>query len=161
MASVSDYERLQIDAMLHRDRASGIETDSATTLILDTDRSRSLFEVAVQPALRKNGLNPDGVIVQFDSGSPLGEVYRSLMSAEVIVADATDMNPDMLYVIGLCHGLGRCPILIATNATHLPFNLPELRCVEYRATERGFFDLRNNLERVVRVFLAASRATRG
>lgn len=160
MGGISEYEHLQIDALLRRGRGSAIDPESGTFLMSDNDRSRTLFDVAVLPAMRKNGLNADATVVLFDSSSALADVHKFVMAAEVIVADVSQLNPDLWYVLGLCHGLGRCPILIALHAIELPFNMPELRCVEYRPTEQGLYDLREELVRVIRVFLAAARATR-
>ena len=79
------------------------------------DRALDLGAVpglAVLPAMRKNGLNNVAPVWVFGSDSQLREVVRWLRAAHVIVADLTYLNPDLMYVLGLAHGLGRCPILI-------------------------------------------------
>ena len=41
----------------------------------------------------------------------------------MIVADLGILSADLLYILGLAHGLGRCPLLLTQNANELPFNL--------------------------------------
>jgi hypothetical protein len=47
---------------------------------------------------------------------------------------------------------------MAMGATDLPFNLRALRCIEYVDTKFGLHALREELSRVIRVFLMAARA---
>jgi hypothetical protein len=119
----------------------------------------SVFEVAVLPAMQKNGLNAVGVARAFDSDSALADVHVWLERAEVITADVPPDNPDLLYVLGLAHGMGRCPLILTHGFVALPFNLNALRCVEYGTrTPDELLRLRESLTRAVRVFLTASRA---
>jgi hypothetical protein len=151
------YERLQIESML---RSANIARVPGTALHLMTAHkdSRRVFEAAVQPAILKNDLNISGSVIVFDSDSDLAEVTRQLQEAEVIVADVGEVSADLLYILGLAHGLGRCPLLLTQNASALPFNLAALRWIEYRSDLDDLMDLREHLTRAIRVFLLASRA---
>ena len=80
------------------------------------------------------------------------------LTAEVIVVDASGLNAIVLYLLGLCHGLGRSPILIARDPQLLPFNLPALRCVSYDMSKQGLQVLRIELARRIRVFLASANS---
>lgn len=153
---------MQIEALLKRDDLPAIEPRNGTCLLPDNDRAKRRFRIAVEPAMRNNFLNADGVAIVFTSSSLIADVTRVIAQSEVILADVSLPNADLFYILGLCHGLGRCPILIAPSMLDLPFDMPELRCVEYRddESEAGLIALRQSLERVIRVFLAASRATR-
>jgi hypothetical protein len=81
--------------------------------------------------------------------------------AEVIVAElSTATNGDLMYALGLAHGLGRCPLMLVQRGGELPFNLAGLRHVQYTRSQAGLLVLRSDLTRAVRVFLAAARAVR-
>ncbi|HEX8522806.1 MAG TPA: hypothetical protein VF669_11155 [Tepidisphaeraceae bacterium] len=99
--------------------------------------------------------------VAFDSDSPVVNATNELLRAEVIVADASDFVSDVAYLLGLCHAMGRTPILIARRGVQLPFHLDALRCIEFRPESEGYRLLREELTRTLRIFLMASRATRG
>jgi hypothetical protein len=117
-----------------------------------------LYQSAVRPAFRKNEIDVSDAVVVFDSESLLSDVARYVRTMEVIVVELTTLQPELMYVLGLCHAMARCPILIVRKGEEVPFNLSALRCVEYESTREGLFDLRENLTRAVRTFLSATRA---
>lgn len=157
MRQVSEYERLQIESLLAC-RGASVQEGNGVFLMPEGERFGRVFEAAVLPAMQKNGLNAKGTAIAFESSSSLWEVGRVVQSAEVIVANVTGWNADLVYVLGLCHGLGRCPLLLAAEPIELPFNLMALRFVEYREDDEGLRQLRGELTRAIRVFLAAGRA---
>ena len=92
---VSHYERLQIDSMLHPRDAAQVEAGVAVFLAPEGAASDHLYENAVGPALRENGLNRINVGRVFNSDSALVDVSRWLATAEVIVAElSTATNGD-------------------------------------------------------------------
>ena len=157
---MSHYERMQIASMLHPPGAT-VRVGTAVFLCPDGDALSQLYEQAVGPALRANHLNRVGVVRVFDSDSALVDVTRWLAEAELIVAELSSPNPDLMYVLGLAHGLGRCPLMLVERSNQLPFNLAGLRHVEYSRGHAGLLMLRSDLTRAVRVFLAAARASGG
>ena len=154
--AVPEFERLQIESVLGSASFS-IRRGLGLHLMSVTDQSRVIFDVSVRPAMHKSGLDVRQMEVAFDSFTALGEVATWIRKAEVITADLSDWNADVAYVLGLCHALGRCPILLAKRPVDLPFNLEALRCVSYDASAQGFFELREELASVLRIFLTASR----
>jgi hypothetical protein len=157
MPGGSAYERQLIEAALEF-RESPLEPGTALLLIPEVYDFHQVCNVAVWPALSACGFRPLRGALPFDSGSWLGDVARWLRGAEVIIADVTGRNPDVLYALGLAHGLGRCPLLIAQDPDELPFHLQELRCIGYRSHPYGLWALREELSRALRVFLAAAQA---
>jgi hypothetical protein len=159
---VSHYERLQIDSLLHPRDAAKVQPGVAVFLSPKTHSLQHLYDIAVGPALRENGLNRVDVARVFTSDSPLVEVSRWLVTAEIIIAElSTVTNGDLMYTLGLAHGLGRCPLLLVQRDAELPFNLAGLRHVQYTRSTSGLVTLREDLTRAVRVFLAAARANDG
>jgi hypothetical protein len=157
MPGVSQYERLLADALLLSEPRPPVEEGVGLFVTPAGGDGKVVFDLAVLPAMRKNDLNGSDVRIVFDDMSSLAEVCRFVQIAEVIVADLWDLNPAVLYVGGLCHGLKRCPIVLTRHTTELPFNFHVLRGVEYANTKDGLFELRERLERVLRVFLHAAR----
>lgn len=156
MSQNSEYERLQIHSLLQpRNRA--IQANLGVFLMPTGLEFQRVYERAVGPAMQSNRLNPSGVEVAFDSGSSLAQVCEVIETAEILVADLSLWNADLAYVLGVCHGMGRCPLLIAKEGVELPFNLSALRCVEYSASDEGLQRHREYLERAIRVSLAAAR----
>jgi hypothetical protein len=158
MAGVSDYERSQIDAVTRASKPRPIERGVGLFVMPTGESSRLVHEAAVLPAMRKNRLNLRHVAVAFDDTAALEDACHWLMTAEVNVVDASALNPSVLYVLGLSHGLGRSPILIARvrEPPALPFNLDGLNRILYDTSMRGLLDLRSDLARRIRVFLESA-----
>ena len=151
------YERLQIESLLRSDtiqRVPGV----GLCLMTEDKNCQRVFDIAILPAMQKNGLNVIEPVTVFNSSSNLAVATRWLQEAEVIVADLGILSGDLLYILGLAHGLGRCPLLLTQNANALPFNLGALRWLEYRPDLSDLKDLRDHLTRAIRVFLLASKS---
>jgi hypothetical protein len=157
---VSHYERTQIASMLHPPGAA-VREGVAVFLCAEGAAAERLYVRAVGPALRANGLNRVDVVRVFNSDSALIDVSRWLAEAELVVAELSAMNADLMYVLGLAHGVGRCPLMLVERQHELPFNLAGLRHVQYTRNPMGLIELREDLTRAVRVFLAAARASDG
>jgi hypothetical protein len=159
MSGISDFERLQIESLLGaKDRP--VDPGLALHLMPENGLCRYVFETAVIPAMARNDLSVQEMDVIFDSDSSLADAVIWLTRAEVIVVDVSDFFADIAYLLGLCHAMGRCPILISRRHAQIPFNLHALRCIEYRATQESYLATREELTRAIRIFLTASRATR-
>lgn len=156
----SNYERREIEGLLPSRRARAVGERSAALVLLpfDAEADRRL-DIAIRPVLSGAGFGRWSR--PFESGSSLASVGKSIRAARVILADLTGWNADVMYVLGLCHASGRCPLLIAPKGERPPFDLARLRIVTYEAGGLGMFQFRERLARAVRVFLAATDAPRG
>jgi hypothetical protein len=155
----SEYERHQIESLLQT-RDTPIDPGLGLFLAPDDERFRGIHDAAVAPAMHANGINQAEIVRVFGSDSLLSDVCWWAQRAEVIVADLSAMSPDVMFVLGLCCGLRRCPLIIAQPPIDLPFNLAALRCISYEPDNDGLGELREDLSRAMRVFLSAARAGR-
>src|SRR5580704_12102814 len=106
---VSPFEKQTIADALNQ---PGAEVAPGTALVLMPDLGEFLrvFQDAVSPALLDCGFRAGIPEVAFDSRAWLSDAARWVLGAEVVIADVTEMNSDVMYTLGLCHGLGRCPL---------------------------------------------------
>ena len=152
----SSYERLQIESLLQREPVAAVR-GSGLVLLADSVEFMTVHRMSIVPAFRACELDSEIFVRVFDSDSHLADACKCLASAEVIVADVTQQPAHLMYILGLCHAMGRCPILLTQHAVDLPFNLASLRFVEYSRSNEGLVRLREDLARAIRVFLQASR----
>jgi hypothetical protein len=158
---VSSYEREHIESLLRlTSPPASLERGIGLYLMPATVESRLVYDLAVAPALWENGVNVVGTLGAFDSDSDLRDVARWIGTAEIVLADVSPGAIDLMYTLGVCHGLGRCPLLLVRSPGRLPFNLRMLRHFNYEDSPEGLAALREQLTRGVRVFLTASRAGR-
>ena len=61
----------------------------------------------------------------------LQEVVVGIADADLIVADVTGLNPNVMYELGLAHALGKRTIMITQSIEQLPFDLRTYKGNEY------------------------------
>ncbi len=85
-------------------------------------------------------------------------MWQQILSSEVVVADLSHNDQNIIFSLGLCYGLHRSPILLVRNQDELPLYLRNLNCIKYENTARGATTLREKLTSAVKAFLADARA---
>jgi hypothetical protein len=81
------------------------------------------------------------------------DIKKLLTTADLIIADLTDGNPNVYYEAGFAHALGKKVILIAQDGTDLKFNVRHIRIHFYKDPE----DLRRKLKKAIDQTLAPER----
>lgn len=75
------------------------------------------------------------------SASPadiLREIILDLDRAELVLADLTGLNPNVMYELGIRHAFCKKTILLTQDLKELPFDVSGHFCIEYEwATEKG------------------------
>ena len=113
-----DFERVQrelMDPALARLRAWGIDIEGGTT----------------GEFIRQGNIRED--------------MFRLLVTADLVVADVSIYNPNVFYEIGIAHTLGRDVILITQAESDIPFDLRHLRFLRYLNNREGRNELRKQL----------------
>lgn len=103
--------------------------------IYETFRNR--YEQIIRPAVE--GLRVDGQQVfrclrgddVTETGSITRDVIRRLYDSDVVIADITGLNPNVLYELGVRHALRSRTILIAEEGMISPFDISDLRVIRY------------------------------
>jgi len=65
------------------------------------------------------------------TGSITRSVLNSLFDSDVVIADLSDLNPNVFYELGVRHSLRNKTILIASKGTKPPFDISDLRVIYY------------------------------
>jgi hypothetical protein len=76
-------------------------------------------------------------------GTIMDQVWQGIRGADVVVADVTGHNPNVMYEMGLAAALGK-EAIIMTQAEELPFDLRHWRTIHYRSD--AIADLKRHLE---------------
>lgn len=70
-------------------------------------------------------------------GSIMTEIWTALNAAELVLADCTGRNPNVMYELGIAHTVGKNVLLLSQNKKDIPFDLGHLRFVLYDSTAAG------------------------
>lgn len=73
----------------------------------------------------------------FSTHHVMSDVWQAMNAARVIIADCTGRNPNVFYEIGMAHTLGRPVILLAQRTHDVPFDVKDIRYIQYEYTPPG------------------------
>ncbi|TQF06993.1 hypothetical protein E6W39_38420 [Kitasatospora acidiphila] len=81
------------------------------------------------------------------------DVYESIATARIVIAEVTNRNANVFYELGLAHALGKDVIILAQDTSHIPFDLQRFRHCIYSNDGEGYDVLRNWLPEAVKAAL--------
>ncbi len=124
----------------------------------ERQRSDGLLKYIIQPVVES--LSETDVETEVLRADKLGEpgritnqVIRELCSADVVIADLTTTNPNVMYEIGIRQAIMRPYVLMAERGQALPFDLSDFRTVFYLlqldAIEQSQAELKTHLEKAL------------
>lgn len=79
----------------------------------------------------------------------LSDIWNEIQTAEIIIADLTRKNPNVMYELGLCHSIWKKVILLSQNKDDVPFDLRAWRVIWYDFTFAGAARLKDELQRAI------------
>ena len=84
------------------------------------------------------------------------DIWKAICEAQIIIADLTELNPNVMYELGIAHTVGKETILIYQrrgNDIEFPFDLAHIRRIEYENTAAGGKKLENDLKETIKSIL--------
>jgi hypothetical protein len=120
-------------------------------VLMPFDKTRlEVYRHAIRPAADAAEFECHRADDAFENGAIVGQIVRDIFSDDVIVADISDLNPNVLYELGIAHAVGNKTIIICEAGQELPFNLNAYRVIFYEKTINGGVELREQLEKALR-----------
>src|ERR1035437_2086613 len=114
----------------------------------DYDHFRALYN-ELSPPIANRGYR----VVRADDiqrgGAITKDILLALAQADLVVADLTDLNPNVFYELGVRHSLrGKGTVLIVdeVRTPDVPFDLGAYRVIKFRAELTGLAKLRAALD---------------
>lgn len=84
------------------------------------------------------------------------DIWKAICESRVIIADMTDLNPNVMYELGIAHTVGKETILIYQRrgeAIKFPFDLAHIRRIEYEDNAIGGKKLEHELSETLKSIL--------
>jgi hypothetical protein len=95
-----------------------------------------VWEDLIKPPLANAGFAVSRADSLLNQRNILADVVAGIAEADLIVADVTGLNPNVMYELGLAHGLGKRTVMITQDINELPFDLRPYRANEYTVNFR-------------------------
>ena len=86
------------------------------------------------------------------------DIWEAINSSQIILADVTGRNPNVMYEIGIAHTVGRPVVIMTQSMDDVPFDLKHYRCIVYDYTPRGCLALEERLKATLQFIVTAEPA---
>jgi hypothetical protein len=125
------------------------QTDSSLCFVLMpfAEEFYQIYEQAISVASENAGLRCMHAGEIFDNREIVEDIWESICTAQIIVADVTHRNPNVFYELGICHTLGKEVIVITQNSVDVPFDIRHRRYIEY--STKALNTLKSRLEKTI------------
>jgi hypothetical protein len=116
-------------------RAAGYASDSKPRIFVAMpfrDEMDDVYELAIQGAVREAGFLCERADLSVFTGDVVQWVKDRIRSAEIVVADLTDANPNVYLEVGYAWGCGKPTLLLAKDEGELKFNVRGQKHILYK-----------------------------
>lgn len=124
-----------------------------TPLGNDTDPIRrqvdGIFDSTIAPVLEEFNYKPLLPHRLSIPGSINKQIVQMIHDSDLVIADLTNKNPNVMYELALRHCFGTPAIMIAEKGTELPFDINNQRTIFYINDAQGVLDLQDNLKKAI------------
>jgi hypothetical protein len=117
------------------------------------EESVKLLEEVIEPACESVGLDPVRADGLTRAGEITDQVFRRLRNDDVVIADVTAANPNVMYELGLRHTLDKLTVQLGEYG-RLPFDINVIRTIVFSRSVSGLIDARDQLIAVLEAGLA-------
>lgn len=107
----------------------------------------AIYRSIIRPTVIELGLSCHRADELFTNRAIMEDIWRSLCTARVIIADLTDRNANVFYELGIAHTLGKETILLSKrDSERIPFDIQGIRQIRFEDSPSGGIELRRQLK---------------
>jgi len=100
-----------------------------------------------QPIWKEYGFHCERIGIA--RGSITKEIIEKLFSADIVFADITDTNPNVMYELGIRHVFRKPSLMVKRKGTKIPFDVRDYIVHEYQNTATGMKELKQIIKDVI------------
>ena len=112
------------------------------------------------PAIEEAGLISKRADDLYRPSSIVHDIWQYTKECQLVLADLTGKNPNVLYELGLAHAIAKPVILIVESMEDIPYDLRALRIIEYDKNAHNWGELLKEkiINAILEVILAPTKA---
>lgn len=108
-----------------------------------------LVDCVLTPVLEERGYEVKVAHRMSDGGSITDQVISNVIESDLVIANLTNLNPNVMYELAIRHSFGKKVVILAKTDTKLPFDVAEERTVFYTDDLFGATELKERLNNAV------------
>ncbi|WUS98178.1 nucleoside 2-deoxyribosyltransferase [Streptomyces sp. NBC_00708] len=112
------------------------------------EESLRVYDEVVRAACQEHQLVPLRADAIADTGEITDQIHQRLQTDDIVIADVSAGNPNVMYELGYRNGTGK-PVILIGESGRLPFDIAQLRTIRFRRTESSLHEARDQLSRVL------------
>lgn len=110
----------------------------------------TIYSDHVKPAIESSGFTVERADEIFGTQPIIEDIWDGINSSEIVIADVTNRNPNVMYEIGMAHTVGKPVVIMTQNIDDVPFDLKHHRCIMYSYTPKGCATLEEKISGTLR-----------
>lgn len=118
-----------------------------------------IYDIAIAPVLKEFEYTPEIPHRISLPGSINKQIIKKIYDSDLVLANLTNINPNVMYELALRHCFNKPSIIIAEDGTDLPFDINKERTIFYINDAQGILDLKNKLRKAIRELIAEKSYT--
>lgn len=115
-----------------------------------TEEWTEIFENIHKPAINGSRLGYNCERSEIRTGAFIKDILMQLNQADVVLADLTDMNPNVFYELGVRHTLRTRTILVSQTMDDVPSDLKQYGVITYNTTPNGVTEYKKEISKILK-----------
>ena len=115
-----------------------------------TEEWTDIFENVHKPAIIGSRLGYKCERSKIRTGAFIKDILMQLNQADVVLADLTDMNPNVFYELGVRHTLRTRTILVSQTMDDVPSDLKQYGVITYNTTPNGVTEYKKEISKILK-----------
>lgn len=112
------------------------------------EQAIEIWDYVIQPACEALGIDPLRADKIDEPGEITEQTFEHLRDADLVIADLTGGNANVMYELGLRHTTGKLTVQIGEKE-RLPFDVTVIRTIQFLRSETGLIEAREGLKRAI------------
>nr|DAJ23530.1 MAG TPA: CMP/hydroxymethyl CMP hydrolase [Caudoviricetes sp.] len=108
-----------------------------------------LIDEVIEPVMNELGYDVEVSHRISESGTMTAAIIQRVYNSELVIANLTGNNPNVMYEVALRHASAKPIIHITENVAELPFDVNDQRTIQYADDMFGAKELKETLKKMV------------